>query len=77
MPTHPRTYLHNPVNDSAATQLRYWSLSNYTAISKNTLLEAGSTSVFDEEVPTNGAGYYTIVVSLPEDPPRTPTRSAA
>ena len=70
MPTHPRTYLHNPVNDSAATQLRYWSLSNYTAISKNTLLEAGSTSVFDEEVPTNGAGYYTIVVSLPEDRPK-------
>ena len=70
MPTHPTTYNNDKVNNSGGTQLRYWSISNYTAISKNTLLEAGSTSLFDEQVPTNIHDEYTIVVSLPEDRPK-------
>jgi len=70
MPTHPNTFLLNPVNNSAGKQLRYWSLCNYASISKSTLLEAGSACLFDEEVPTNAEGNYTIVVSLPEDRPK-------
>jgi hypothetical protein len=70
MPTHPTTYTKDKINNSAGTQVRYWSLSNYTSISKNTLLEAGSTSLFDQQVPTNIHDEYTIVVSLPEDRPK-------
>jgi hypothetical protein len=70
MPTHPSTYTASGVNNYAGTQVRYWSLCNYTAISKPTLFEAGSACLFDEEVPTNAEGDYTIVVSLPQDRPK-------
>ena len=70
MPTHPTTYRHDPINNSAGTQVRYWSLCNYTSISKTPLLEPGSACLFDQEVPTNINDEYTIVVSLPEDRPK-------
>ncbi len=69
MPTHPETYNGGATSDDGSTQVRYWSLCNYTGISKGALLEANSACTFDEEVPTNSEGYFTIVVSLPQDRP--------
>ncbi len=69
MPTHPETYNGNPTSDDGSTQVRYWSLCNYTGISKGALLEANSACLFDQEVPTNSEGEFTIVVSLPQDRP--------
>jgi hypothetical protein len=69
LPTHPETYNGNPTSDDGSTQVRYWSLCNYTGISKGALLAANSGCLFDQEVPTNANGEYTIVVSLPEDRP--------
>jgi hypothetical protein len=69
MPTHPDTYQGSAVSEDGSTQVRYWSISNYTAIGKPALLEAGSTSLFDQDVPTNANGEYTIVISLPQDRP--------
>ena len=69
MPTHPETYYWNPTSNDGSTQVRYWSLCNYTGISKGALLEANSACLFDQEVPTNSEGDFTIVVSLPQDRP--------
>ncbi len=69
MPTHPQTYNGNALSEDGATQVRYWSLCNYTGISKGALLAANSGCLFDQEVPTNANGEYTIVVSLPQDRP--------
>lgn len=69
MPTHPETYNGNATSDDGSTQVRYWSLCNYTGISKGALLEANSACTFDQEVPTNSEGDFTIVVSLPQDRP--------
>jgi len=69
MPTHPETYNGNATSDDGSTQVRYWSLCNYTGISKGALLEANSACLFDQEVPTNSEGDFTIVVSLPQDRP--------
>ena len=73
MPTHPNTYDRDTKNDYAGKQLRYWSLSNSGSFANPPLLPANSTSLFDEGVPTNKAGYYTIVVSLPQDRPKNAT----
>jgi hypothetical protein len=70
MPTHPETYERDKVNDSAGTQVRYWSLCTTGAIAEPPLLPADSACLFDQEVPTNTNGEYTIVLSLPEDRPR-------
>ena len=69
MPTHPETYDGNLTSNDGSTQVRYWSLCNYTGISKGALLEANSACLFDQEVPTNANGEFTIVVSLPGDRP--------
>ncbi|HUA12405.1 MAG TPA: hypothetical protein VMA83_10400 [Solirubrobacteraceae bacterium] len=69
MPTHPDTYEGNTVSEDGATQVRYWSLCNYTGISKGALLEPNSACLFDQEVPTNSSGYYTVVISLSQDRP--------
>jgi hypothetical protein len=68
MPAHPETYEHNLVNESAGEQVRYWSLCGYGSVAP--LLPVRSSCLFDQEVPTNSNGEYTIVVSLPEDRPR-------
>jgi hypothetical protein len=73
MPTHPHTYNRETKNDSAGTQMRFWSLCNYGSYANPPLLPANSACVFDERVPTKQAGYYTIVVSLSEDRPRNAT----
>jgi hypothetical protein len=69
MPTHPSTYDHDPFNSSATPQVRYWSLCNYGSLANPPLVPANSSCLFDESVPTNASGYYTIVVSLPQDRP--------
>lgn len=70
MPTHPATYTASGMNNSAGKQVRYWSLCNYGSIANPPLLPANSACLFDEEVPTNADGEYTIVVSLPGDRPK-------
>jgi len=69
MPTHPETYLRNPHNEYGGKEVRYWSLCNYGSIVIDNPLPVNSDCVFDEQVPTDEDGYYTIVISLPEDRP--------
>ncbi|MBS1676341.1 MAG: hypothetical protein JST08_03045 [Actinobacteria bacterium] len=73
MPTHPTTYEGDPVNDSTGTQVRYWSLCTAGSISNPPLIPANSACLFDQQVPTDAADEYTIVVSLPEDRPKNAT----
>jgi hypothetical protein len=70
MPTHPATYTAEKTNNSAGTQVRYWSICTSGAIANPPILPTDSACLFDEEVPTNAAGEYTVVVSLPEDRPK-------
>jgi hypothetical protein len=70
MPTHPTTYLRTALNNSAGTQVRYMSLCNYGSIANPPLLPANSACLFDQQIPTNTSGEYTIVVSLPQDRPK-------
>ena len=70
MPTHPTTYRGDKVNNSAGTQVRYWSLCNYGSIANPPLIPANSACLFDQEVPTNSNDEYTIVISLPQDRPK-------
>jgi hypothetical protein len=70
MPTHPHTYNRETRNHSAGSQVRYWSICAYGSIANPPLLPVNAACVFDERVPTNRAGYYTIVVSRPQDRPR-------
>ena len=70
MPTHPTTYKKDKTNDSAGTQVRYWSICTAGAIANPPLLPTDSACLFDQEVPTNSAGEYTVVVSLPQDRPK-------
>jgi hypothetical protein len=69
MPTHPTTYDGDATDDSAGTQVRYWSLCAYGSIANPPLLPANSACLFDQQVPTNADGEYTIVASLPQDRP--------
>jgi hypothetical protein len=70
MPTHPTTYKNDKINDSAGTQVRYWSICTSGGIENPPLLPTDSARLFDQEVPTNTNDEYTIVVSLPEDRPK-------
>jgi hypothetical protein len=70
MPTHPTTYLKDKINNGENTQVRYWSLCTGTSIAKPSIIRANSACLFDQEVPTNSNGEYTIVVSLPQDRPK-------
>jgi hypothetical protein len=75
MPTHPITFDRVPVSDNAGTQVRYWSICNYGALVREIgvgpVLMNGC--LYDEEVPTDEDGFYTIVMSLPEDRPANAT----
>lgn len=73
MPTHPDTYNREKINGSAGNQVRFWSICAYGSYANPPLLPVNSACLFDERVPTNAAGYYTIVVSLPQDRPRNAT----
>jgi hypothetical protein len=70
MPTHPTTFNGDPANNSAGKQVRYWSICNYgTIIAKPAVGAVNTECLFDEEIPVDRNGFYTIVVSLPEDRP--------
>ena len=68
-PTTPNTQ----AGESAATpsQLRYWSLCTNEYIKPYPVTDC----VFDAEVPVDGSGYYTIVVSTPADRPANATQA--
>lgn len=73
-PTHPQTYNRNPRNDSQGKQVRYWSLCNYAPVFVAPGLGPANTDcLFDEQIPVDEDGYYTIVVSLAEDRPSNAT----
>lgn len=74
MPTHPRTFAGERHNDLRGKQVRYWSLCNYGAASNPPLAPVNGECLFDEEIPTDGRGFYTIVVSLRGDRPRNATQ---
>jgi hypothetical protein len=71
MPTHPETYDNNKINDQTAeTQVRYWSICTAGGVEKPADFATNSACLFDQEVPTNSNGEYTVVVSLPQDRPK-------
>jgi hypothetical protein len=71
MPTHATSFERTTVSDTGGKQVRYWSICNYGAlvqeIGVGPVLMDGC--LFDEQVPVDADGFYTIVVSLPEDRP--------
>ncbi len=68
MPVTPRTYHRN--DTMAAAELRYWSLCSNQGFA-NTRVNA---CLFDEEVPLDRNGFYTIVISRKADRPRNATK---
>ncbi|UUY05941.1 hypothetical protein LRS13_10610 [Svornostia abyssi] len=64
MPRTPRTWHGDAIMDDRA-ELRYWSLSSMTAVP----IGVTTRTLFDEQVPVDEAGRYTIVVSTPADRP--------
>lgn len=69
-PTHPTTFDGDKVNNSAGKQVSYWSLCNYgSSIARPAVGPVNTDCLFDEEIPVDRNGYYTIVVSLAEDKP--------
>jgi hypothetical protein len=68
MPTFPRTY--DGVRTMPEGQVTYWSVVTVASAPSGELWDG----VFDEQVALNKDGYYTIVVSRPEDRPRNATR---
>jgi len=68
LPTFPNTY------DGAKTmtggQVQYWSVATMASAPSGALWDG----VFDMMVPTDKDGYYTIVVSRPEDRPKNATK---
>lgn len=64
MPSHQKTKLGNP-NWTPDTQVRYWS----TCTGATPPSGAGWDCVWDQAVPVDEDGYYTLVVSRPEDRP--------
>ncbi|HEY7010357.1 MAG TPA: hypothetical protein VH395_15515 [Jatrophihabitantaceae bacterium] len=69
MPTHPDTFSKDPINTRKKTQVRYWSLCNYTGLAVSSLLKANTDCLFDQEIPVDRHGNFTIVISLPQDRP--------
>jgi len=69
MPRHPTTLDGDLVTDNTAVDVRYWSLCNYasTALAENA--PVNTDCLFDEEIPTDADGNYTIVISLVQDRP--------
>ncbi len=67
MPTFPNTY------DNAKTmtdgQVQYWSVATLATLTSGDLWDG----VFDMQAPLDKDGFYTIVVSLPEDRPKNAT----
>jgi hypothetical protein len=68
MPTTPRTYRRNPFMEGP-TQLRYWSMCQNESLVTTQAVDC----LYDEQVPLDDDGFYTIVVSTPEDRPANAT----
>ena len=64
MPTFPRTRHHQKLLTPG--QVRYWSLTTGASPPSG----VGWMTVFDEEIPLDEDGYYTVVMSWPEDRPK-------
>jgi hypothetical protein len=69
MPTHPKTRHHQETWPLDA-QVRYWSVTTGGSAPSG----AGWASVFDEEVPLDEHGNFTLVMSWPEDRPKNATK---
>ncbi|MBT8102495.1 MAG: hypothetical protein KJO95_05960 [Gammaproteobacteria bacterium] len=69
MPTTPKTFNRN--DSMEASELRYWSLCSNQGFA-NTRVNA---CLFDEEVPLDRNGFYTIMVSRAADRPRNATNA--
>lgn len=70
-PRTPTTYWGDPVFDSEDAQVRYWS---WTVGNERTTGQI-SGGVNDEMFPAVNDGYYSMVISLPEDRPKTATQA--
>jgi hypothetical protein len=64
MPTTPKTLAGEPV--MGAGQLRYWSICSNQSFANT----RATSCLFDEQVPLDAKGYYTIVISREADRPR-------
>ena len=64
LPTTPATFGGDPVMRSD-TQMRYWDICQNTSIPVGRVGDC----LYDEQIPTDSDGNYTIIVSLPEDRP--------
>lgn len=70
-PRTPRTYFDNKVWDQSKADLRYWSVMSGNELS-STQIAAG---IADEQIPVNKDGTFSIVVSKPEDRPKSATQA--
>jgi len=68
LPTFPNTYA--GAKTMTDTQVKYWSVATVAAAPSGELWDG----VFDMMLPQDKDGYYTIVVSRPEDRPKNATR---
>jgi len=67
MPTFPNTWANTKTMPGGEVQ--YWSIATVASFTNGSLWDG----VFDMQVPVDKHGYYTIVVSLPEDRPKNAT----
>lgn len=68
LPTTPKTYDGNPVMGKG--QLRYWSACTGDAVPPYVAWGCA----FDEQMPVDAKGYYSLVISTPADRPRKATK---
>ena len=68
LPTFPNTWANAKVMPDGEVQ--YWSVATMAAATSGSLWDG----VFDMQAPVDKDGFYTIVVSLPEDRPKNATR---
>jgi hypothetical protein len=73
MPVHPKTVDGEPLADFDSAQVRYWSLCNYGSIATSVNAPANTDCLFDEQVPTDADGNFTLAISLTEDRPASAT----
>ena len=63
-PIAPKTYRHDPFMDGDV-EVRYWSITTNESFVTTSVVDG----VYDEQIPLDDDGYYTIVVSREEDRP--------
>lgn len=68
-PVTPKTYWRRPFMQENV-DMRYWSITTNESIATTKVADG----MYDEQAPLDRNGYYTIVVSLPEDQPRNAKR---